>query len=163
MKRTVAWLLGLVIIACSTGDEDGAAITVDENPTIGPVPTSLVEADEPLDERTIDEIEVSEYRLILVASREGDGDIPTATVFLRALVGDEIVDEEPIDEPGSFFWRTVTAPEAVCQFLAEAGEGEVSQVVTVQLLLSPSLGCSPFYVFEIRDGALQSVGQTPTG
>jgi hypothetical protein len=90
--------------------------------------------------KTIATASSSDFRADLVARRSGAGAAPTATVMLRtyrhAAGGWQRLSSRKVG--GTYFWKTVTGPRALCRFeLASAAKAHV----TVQLLVSPSLGC----------------------
>jgi hypothetical protein len=81
-----------------------------------------------------------DFRAELVANRASGEPAPTATVMLttfrRARGTWHTLETGRL--AGTFFWKTVSGPRALCQFeLASANRPHV----TVQLLLTPSLGC----------------------
>lgn len=101
------------------------------------------------------EITVAGHDLALVANRVDEEDPPTATIFLQATPneGAEPSDEVIVAGPEGFFWHTITAEEGVlCEFSADTVNGGAE--VTVQVLLSPSSGCSDPYVFRLDSGVL---------
>jgi hypothetical protein len=86
-----------------------------------------------------------DFRVAVVAYRLDGGGAPTAEVrvgLARRVGGSwHELGERRLRE--TFFWNTVTGPRGVCRLaIASAGSSPSSQpYVTVQLLLSPSLGC----------------------
>ena len=72
----------------------------------------------------------------------------------------EITDEAVVGSPGGFFWFTLTGSEAVCEFRSELNPDGAAEV-SVQLLLSPSLGCSDPYPFALSAGELTPAPQSP--
>jgi hypothetical protein len=82
----------------------------------------------------------TDFRADLVARRAGTGNAPTAIVILTTFqrAGSAWHKLESKSIAGTFFWKTVTGPRAICRFeLASA----VQPHVEVQLLLTPSIGC----------------------
>jgi hypothetical protein len=82
----------------------------------------------------------SYFRADLVARRAGGGNAPTAAVTLTTYHRTGGVWHTLTSRrlPGTFFWKTLSGPRALCRFeLASAHRPHV----TVQLLLTPSLGC----------------------
>jgi hypothetical protein len=82
----------------------------------------------------------SDFRADLVARRAGGGSAPTAAVTLTTYsrAGGAWHTLATRRLLGTFFWKTVSGPRALCRFeLASAHRPHV----TVQLLLTPSLGC----------------------
>jgi hypothetical protein len=86
-----------------------------------------------------------DFRVAVVVRRLTAGAAPTAEVrvgLARRVGGSwHELGERRLRE--TFFWNTVTGPRGVCRLaIASAGSSPSSQpYVTVQLLLSPSLGC----------------------
>lgn len=86
-----------------------------------------------------------DFRVAVVARRLAGGGAPTAKVRvgLARRVGGSWREfgERRLGE--TFFWNTVTGARAVCRLaIASAGASpSFRPYVTVQLLLSPSLGC----------------------
>jgi hypothetical protein len=93
----------------------------------------------------------SGFRAELVAHRASGGRAPTAAVTLTTLrrAGGTWQTLETKRLVGTFFWKTVSGPRAVCRFeLASTNRPRV----TVQLLQTPSLGCGkPTTVLLPRD------------
>ena len=82
----------------------------------------------------------TDFRAELVARRSSGGSAPTATVTLTTFERNGSVWRKLTSKrlDGSFFWKTVSSPRAICRFeLASAARPHV----TVQLLLTPALGC----------------------
>ncbi|MGH8914965.1 MAG: hypothetical protein ACRDZM_10675 [Acidimicrobiia bacterium] len=114
-------------------------------------PDRVVMADEPS----------GDYRLLLVADRDPtEVDPPVATVRLSVLDGGDEASEVVVGEKGSFFWHSVSAPGGLCQFSTTSIDGGVR--VAAQILLSPSLGCSEPYLFDLdpADASLSPVDLT---
>jgi hypothetical protein len=109
---------------------------------------------------TIETIEAGEYTLALVARRLDVEEPPTATVLLQALPvdGGEPIDQTTVGDAAGFFWHTVSETGAVCDFSATPAADGVD--VTVQLLLTPSLGCSELFLFELKDDTFSYVGES---
>jgi hypothetical protein len=89
----------------------------------------------------------------VVAYRLNEGAAPTAEVRLaieqHAGQGRRERGEMRLDE--TYFWRTVTAPRSVCR-LEVSPQGSLRSVrphVTVQLLVTPSLGCGRVHRFPL--------------
>jgi hypothetical protein len=146
-------------ITPSTGDVESTGGDTSLPPTsatLKPDTTIIVES-----QVVIDEITFGDYRLTLTASRLDEEEPPTATVSMRVTSKDdgEIIDEAVVGSPAGFFWFTLTGSDAVCEFKSElAPEGAE---VSVQLLLSPSLGCSEQYRFGLSAGELTPAPQSP--
>jgi hypothetical protein len=90
---------------------------------------------------TIATASTSDFRAQLVARRTSSGSAPTATTTLTAYHHTGRGWERVVSKrlAGTFFWKTLTGPRAVCRFeLATAGHPHI----TVELLQSPALGCA---------------------
>jgi hypothetical protein len=90
--------------------------------------------------RTIASAATADFRAVLVAHPTSGGAAPSAAVALvtyrRVTGGWHRIASKRVG--GTYFWKTVTAPRAVCRFeLASAGRAHV----VAQLLVSPSTGC----------------------
>ncbi|MGH2935995.1 MAG: hypothetical protein ACRDL2_15985 [Gaiellaceae bacterium] len=90
--------------------------------------------------RTIASAATADFRAALVAHPTSGGATPSAAVTLvtyrrvtggwHRMAGKRVA--------GTYFWKTITAPRAVCRFeLASAGRAHV----VAQLLVSASIGC----------------------
>jgi uncharacterized membrane protein len=94
---------------------------------------------------TVATMTTRDFRVAVVARRLGGGGTPTAEVRvgLARRMGDSWreLGERRLGE--TYFWKTVTKTRGVCRLaLASAGSSSTFRPsVTVQLLLSPSLGC----------------------
>jgi hypothetical protein len=87
-------------------------------------------------------VTTADYRSVVVATKTSGGGAPTAAVtvdtFGRAVGGHwQRVGARRL--AGPFFWKTVTAPHALCRLEIVTAS---SPRVTVQLLRTPSLGCA---------------------
>jgi len=98
---------------------------------------------------TIASLTTRDFRVAVVAKRLNGGSAPTAEVRVgianRVAGGWRESGERRLDE--TYFWRTLTGPRAVCRLeVATAGaRPSFRPRVTVELLLSPSLGCGRTY------------------
>lgn len=98
---------------------------------------------------TVATMTTQDFRVAVVARQQDGGSIPTATVrvgLARRVAGSwRELGEKRLRE--TYFWRTVRASGAVCRLeFNTAGSRPTSRpYVTVQLLLSPSLGCARAY------------------
>jgi len=94
---------------------------------------------------TIASATTSDFRLVLVATKRGGSAIPEATVTLRTFEQLDGRWQKTGVHPlrGTYFWKTVTGPRAVCRLEIRTGGArpQFSPRAVVQLLLSPSLGC----------------------
>ena len=91
---------------------------------------------------TIATVSSSDFRAELVAHRVSSGRAPTASATLTAYrhVGHGWRRLMSRRLAATFFWKTLIGPRSICRFeLASTGHAHV----TVQLLQSPALGCSP--------------------
>lgn len=90
-----------------------------------------------------------DFRVAVVARRLNGGAAPTAEVRFAVArrVGSSWRETGETRLREAYFWHTVTGPRAVCRLeIATAGSRALFRPhVTVQLLLSPSLGCGPAY------------------
>jgi hypothetical protein len=121
------------------------------SPTTTPTTTAPTTTLIPDGTAVIGGLDTGAYSYVILAER-GDGEAPTATLTLVASSDGTEVGRSIIGEAGSFFWHSVSGPGGVCSLTARE-EGE-SEVVAGQLLLSPSLGCSDPYVFELSGNTL---------
>jgi hypothetical protein len=89
----------------------------------------------------------SDFRVVVTAERRGGGPAPTAaltaTTFARAENRWRHTGTHSLG--GSYFWKTVTGPRAVCRLeIRTTGPGTAFEPrAIVQLLVTPSLGCGP--------------------
>ena len=94
---------------------------------------------------TIASATTSDFRVVLVATKRSGGEIPEARVTLRTFerVRGGWRRTGVYAVSGIYFWKTVTAPRAVCRLEIRTGgaQARFSPHAVVQLLLSPSLGC----------------------
>jgi hypothetical protein len=88
--------------------------------------------------RSTDDPYAASVRMRLFAYRDG-----AWTETDRATVG----------EAGGWFWYPLTGPQAVCAFSAASSE---PAPVSVSLLITPSIGCSPTAHYRIEDGQIIS-------
>lgn len=94
-----------------------------------------------------------DFRVAVLAYRLSGGAAPTAEVRLAIAqwVGGSWrkKGEKRLDE--TYFWRTVSGPRSVCRLeIATSGSRKSSRPhVSVQLLLTPSLGCGRAHRFPL--------------
>jgi hypothetical protein len=98
--------------------------------------------------RTLATATTTDFRVVLVATNlGGGGGAPPARVTVRTFERRAAGGWRPTAErrlPGTYFWKTITGPRAVCRLEITTGGGLGKQPrVVVQLLQSPSLGCGP--------------------
>jgi hypothetical protein len=102
---------------------------------------------------TIASATTSDFRVVLVAAKRSDGAMPEARVTLTTfeqLRGRwQRTGVHPLS--GSYFWKTVTGPRAVCRLEIRTGgaQARFSPRAIVQLLLGPSLGCGPSSAYRL--------------
>jgi hypothetical protein len=98
-------------------------------------------------------------RVVVTATRvSADQGAPTATarlaVYRRGASGDwRLLGQRVIGKAGGWFWYVLTDPGSVCAFdLRETPTLEIG----VSLSLSPSIGCSPIFRYQLHNGQLVS-------
>ena len=97
--------------------------------------------------KTIASTTTSDYRVVVTATKQSSGSAPeaslTATTFERRGGAWQHTREHRLG--GIYFWKSVTGPKAVCRLeIKTAGTRPGFRPrATVQLLLTPSLGCGP--------------------
>lgn len=102
--------------------------------------------------RTIASTTTNDFRVVVTAEKLGSSDAPAATATLatyrRAGGGWRRTGSHELDGP--YFWKTLTAPRAVCrlEIRTTGAAARFRPRTRVQLLQTPSLGCGP--VSEIR-------------
>src|SRR5262249_26616270 len=92
---------------------------------------------------TVATLTTVDYRAVVVAEKTSGGLAPTAAVHVDTFVrsGGHWRRLGTRRLAGTFFWKVVTAPQAVCGLeIVTLGIGGTPRVV-VQLLETPSLGC----------------------
>ena len=92
----------------------------------------------------------SDFRVVLTATKLGGGSAPEArvTVTTSRKAGADWRRIGVKRLAGTYFWRTVTAPRAVCRLELRTTGGTTSRPrVLVQLLQTPSVGCGPQAAF----------------
>jgi hypothetical protein len=99
-------------------------------------------------EKTIASTTTSDFRIVVVAeTRGGGGGAPSATVTVTTSkrVRGTWVQTGVHRLRGTYFWKSVTGPRAVCRLdvRTTAARAGFRPSVVVQLLISPSLGCGP--------------------
>jgi hypothetical protein len=102
---------------------------------------------------TVDVMTTREFRVAVVATRLSGASPPTAEVRvgLARRVGSrwQEFDEQRLRE--RYFWNTVSRPHALCRLeITTVGARHTpGSRVSVQLLLSPSVGCGRMYRFAL--------------
>ncbi len=84
-----------------------------------------------------------DYRVVVQATRTSNGAAPTAavTVAVSARSGGHWLPATTHRLPETYFWKVVTAPQAVCTFTLSTRSP--SPHLTIGLLETPSIGCAP--------------------
>ena len=83
----------------------------------------------------------------VTAEKSGDSEMPIATVTLAASGPGGASSEVVVGDTSSFFWHSVSGEGGLCMLTATSAPEAES--VGVQVLLSPSLGCSEPYFFSL--------------
>ena len=107
------------------------------------------------DPRVIGETATGTHRFTVSAAQTGEDDMPTASLSVNATPADtpdDVIDEIMIGDASMFFWHSVTGSDGLC--LLSSSEAETGDSVAVLVLLSPSLGCSEPYAYELIGEAL---------
>jgi hypothetical protein len=95
--------------------------------------------------KTIAAVTSVDYRALVTARQSSSGSAPTAAVSVSTFTREDgrwvLAHERRL--PETYFWKTVTAPRALCrlEISTTAPNGSRSPRLIVQLLLSPALGC----------------------
>jgi hypothetical protein len=88
-----------------------------------------------------------DYRVVVTAQRTSAGSAPTArvdaTTYRRSHGTWRRLGTRRL--AGTFFWKVVSSPHAVCELAIATTGGRATPRATVQLLVSPSLGCGHAY------------------
>lgn len=96
----------------------------------------------------------SDFRVTLTAVRSAQDDL-AATVKLATYTMDrghwKLQDTERVGKKDSWFWFPLTGSGAVCEFSTSS---KAPQRIKVQLLVTPSIGCSPAHKFKLKDGKI---------
>lgn len=141
----------------TTAQETFASSGTEDSPTTV-VPSTALPTPEQV---TLGDTTVDDYRLVLTAIRGGEEEPPTATVTLGAIrIGTTTpADQLVVGPAGGFFWNVLTGSNAVCDLTAESTTNGAE--ATVQILQSPSLGCSDTYSFDLVSGELSPTELAP--
>ncbi|MFF8813143.1 hypothetical protein [Streptomyces pactum] len=95
-----------------------------------------------------------DIRVTLTAVRSTQDDL-AANVRLSTYTMDrghwKLQDTEQVGKKDSWFWFPLTGSGAVCEFSTAS---RPPQRIKVQLLITPSIGCSPVHRFQVRDGRI---------
>ena len=144
---------------------DSIDVSPTSSPTTTPTTTSTTtQAPDPGGTTvTLDELTINSHILSLLATLADDEEMPTATVLLQVTPpgGVEPSDEIVVGTPAGFFWHPVSGEGAVCEFSADETDNGVE--VTVQILVTPSIGCSEAYGFVLDGEDLTPDIETPEG
>jgi hypothetical protein len=96
---------------------------------------------------TIGTVASVDYRVVVTARRSSGGSAPTArvdaTTYRWSHGGWQRLGTRRL--AGTFFWKVVSSPHAVCELAIATAGGRAKPQATVQLLISPSLGCGRVY------------------
>ncbi|MGH8951660.1 MAG: hypothetical protein ACRDX9_09565 [Acidimicrobiia bacterium] len=107
------------------------------------------------DPRVIGETATGAHRFTVSAAQTGEDDMPTASLSVNATPAetpDDVIDEIMVGDASMFFWHSVTGSDGLC--LLSSSEAETGDSVAILVLLSPSLGCSEPYVYELTGETL---------
>jgi hypothetical protein len=95
--------------------------------------------------QTIAEASARDFRTVLTATKTSGGAAPTAAVTATSFERRDgrWARTGTRELPGTYFWKTVTGPRAVCRLeIRTSGAGAAFRPrARAQLLVSPSLGC----------------------
>jgi hypothetical protein len=110
----------------------------------------------PTTAETIASTTTSDFRVVVRATNlGGGGGAPPAAVTVRTFerVGSEWRRTNERRLAGTYFWKTITGPLAVCrlEIRTTAAKARFRPQATVQLLRSPSLGCGPVTSHPLTD------------
>lgn len=112
-------------------------------PTTSAPPTTAVGSDV----ITLGSTSTEGHIYTVTAEKSDDGEMPMATVTVMASGPGGASSEVVVGEASSFFWHSVTGEGGLCMLTATSGAEAES--VGIQVLLSPSLGCSEPYFFSL--------------
>ena len=96
--------------------------------------------------KTIGSASTSDFRVVLTATKLEGGAAPAArvTVTTSRKAGSAWRRTGVRHLAGTYFWKTLTGPRAVCRLeLRTTGGATSSPRAVVQLLQTPSVGCGP--------------------
>jgi hypothetical protein len=90
-----------------------------------------------------------DYRVVVKAEKTSNGAAPTAaaTVTISRKVAGRWQPLATHRLPGTYFWKVVTAPAAICSLSVTTGSP--SPHVSVTLLETPSIGCGQGETFPL--------------
>ena len=103
----------------------------------------------------IAELSTTDLRAVVTATRRGNETPPTAqvivTTFKRATGGWSRTGKHAL--PGTYFWNTVTGPNAVCRLDLRGGSQAPTKRprLVIQLLTTPSIGCGSVHHLILED------------
>jgi hypothetical protein len=104
-------------------------------------------------ERVIASSTAHELRFNIVAKETSGGSAPTASVYVMAYDHTSgswrRLDWMHLGAKGSYFWDTVTGPHAIKDFSITNSDPRGG---SVRVLVSPALGFSPTYHFQLHNG-----------
>jgi hypothetical protein len=102
--------------------------------------------------KTIGTASTSDFRVVLTATKLGGSTAPEArvTVTTSRKTGAGWRRTGTARLAGTYFWKTVTGPQAVCRLeLRTTGGATSSPRAVVEVLQTPSLGCGPQAAFSL--------------
>lgn len=95
------------------------------------------------------------FRVVVTATWGSGGAAPSATVnvaaFEQAAGSWRSLGHAPVGRPNGFFWKVLAGPRSIRQFSIGTSSPEH---VTLQLLVTPSLGWSSLYRFHVQNARL---------
>lgn len=97
------------------------------------------------------DMRTADFRVVVSATKSGSGRAPTAKAAVATFhrsdgrwlrTGRHVL-------RGSYFWHTLSGPNAICRLDLQTAAARANERphVTVQLLMTPSLGCARAYDF----------------
>jgi hypothetical protein len=102
-------------------------------------------------QKRVADLRTTDFRVVVTATKRGSGSAPTAKV---AVVTFQRRDGSWVHTGshvlrGSYFWHTVSGSRAICRFEFHTAAARTRERprATVQLLMTPSLGCARAYEF----------------
>jgi len=98
---------------------------------------------------TIASLTAADFRVSVVAQRTSGGAAPSASATLTSWArrGGDWQRSGTFALAGTYFWKTLTAPRALCNLQLVTAARSTRPHVVVQLLVSPSLGCGTAQTF----------------
>ncbi|ASU84514.1 hypothetical protein CDO52_18415 [Nocardiopsis gilva YIM 90087] len=135
------------VIAAAAAPLVLTAVSASASPSSAPAPAASADAHET--HRLATSQFGTDLRTTLTATRVGTYDATVEVVAYRMEThGWKVVDRAPVDGP--WFWYPLTGRGGVCELGVADRPGEKEITVSVSLLQSPSLGCSPMREISLR-------------